>query len=58
MHCRSGASHGSEGAAATEYVFLLVLIALVVVAGIVVYGTVLGGAFEDGAARVESETSA
>lgn len=41
-----------SGATATEYLFLLVLIALVLAAGVQTYGSALGAKFSDGVAHV------
>ncbi len=43
-----------EGATATEYVFLLVLIAVAITAGVIAYGTQLGGLFSDVGEEVET----
>ncbi len=43
-----------EGATATEYVLLLVLIALAITAGVIAYGTQLGGLFVDAGSQVQT----
>lgn len=52
---RTGASE--HGATATEYVFLLALLALVAAIGITAYGGTLGAFFDDSAQEVEAATT-
>ncbi len=44
------------GATSTEYLFLLVFIALVIVGGAQLFGSNLGARFSDGASSVQSAT--
>jgi Flp pilus assembly pilin Flp len=41
-----------EGATATEYIVLLVFVAIAIIAGTIILGGALNGAFEDASTRV------
>jgi Flp pilus assembly pilin Flp len=45
---------GEEGATATEYLVLVVFIALAIIAGATLFGETLNGVFDDAGAELES----
>jgi pilus assembly protein Flp/PilA len=48
----SARTNDDEGATATEYIVLLVFIALAIIAGAIIFGGALNNAFSTGATRV------
>lgn len=53
----TGQSPGEDGAGSTEYLFLMVLIALAIVVGARAFGSTLGDGYADSGEQVTEELS-